>query len=109
MRKGLQQQALAVKSGYWPLMRFNPAVRIRDDIENSNPFILDSQRPEIAFRDYAYNELRYKMLTRTHPDVAESLMKYAEQNVMHRWAIYEEMATRNPNDFERAPIGTKSE
>lgn len=109
MRKGLQQQALAVKSGYWPLMRFNPAVRIRDDIENSNPFILDSQRPEIAFRDYAYNELRYKMLTRTHPKEAETLMKFAEQNVMHRWAIYEEMATRNPNDFEKAPIGTKSE
>ena len=109
MKKGLHQQSLAVKSGYWPLMRFNPAVRMHDEEVNSNPFILDSQRPDIPFRDYAYNELRYKMLTRTHPREAEALMTLAEKNVMHRWSIYEEMATRNPNNFEKAPIGFNSD
>lgn len=104
MRKGLNQQHLAVESGYWPLVRFNPAVRMRGDMENTNPFILDSQRPRIPLRDYAYNELRYKMLTRTHPEEAEKLMTMAEKNLVHRWAVYEEMATRNPNNFEIAPL-----
>ena len=36
---GLEQQKLAVQSGYWPLMRYNPALRE----EGKNPFQLDSQ------------------------------------------------------------------
>ena len=41
MRKGMKQQDLAVASGYWPLFRYNPALR---EI-GKNPFVLDSPRP----------------------------------------------------------------
>ena len=36
---GLEQQKLAVQSGYWPLMRYNPALRET----GKNPFQLDSR------------------------------------------------------------------
>ncbi|MEO7731015.1 MAG: pyruvate:ferredoxin (flavodoxin) oxidoreductase, partial [Kofleriaceae bacterium] len=51
MRFGMKQQDLAVASGYWPLLRFNPAMRAIGE----NPFRLDSPRPTIPFKDYAYN------------------------------------------------------
>jgi pyruvate-ferredoxin/flavodoxin oxidoreductase len=33
---GLEQQKLAVQSGYWPLMRYNPALRERARIRSSS-------------------------------------------------------------------------
>jgi pyruvate-ferredoxin/flavodoxin oxidoreductase len=95
MQHGLRQQHLAVDSGYWPLMRYNPEVRQSGE----NPFILDSQRPKMPLKDYAYNELRYKMLVRTNPVEAERLMKLAQQVVYQKWEIYEEMATRGAERF----------
>jgi pyruvate-ferredoxin/flavodoxin oxidoreductase len=38
MRKGMQQQQLAVASGHWPLIRFNPGLRR----VGANPFVLDA-------------------------------------------------------------------
>jgi pyruvate-ferredoxin/flavodoxin oxidoreductase len=90
MRAGLSQQALAVSSGYWPLLRYDPAARASGE----NPFALDSGAPRTRFRDYAYGELRYRMLLQTNPSEAEALMRRAEEAVARRWATYEEMAAR---------------
>ncbi len=46
MAKGLDQQKLAVDSGYWPLYRFDP--RLKED--GKNPFQLDSRAPKIPLR-----------------------------------------------------------
>jgi pyruvate-ferredoxin/flavodoxin oxidoreductase len=92
LQKGLQQQELAVQSGHWPLIRYNPEVRVSEE----NPFVLDSQRPRIPLKEYAYNELRYRMLQRSNPEEADRLMKLAQQNIMRKWALYEEMATQGP-------------
>jgi pyruvate-ferredoxin/flavodoxin oxidoreductase len=89
MQKGLHQQSLAVHSGYWPLLRYNPEVRKADE----NPFLLDSQRPRVPFRDYADGELRYRMLSRTNPTEAETLMARAEAAIRQKWDLYEVMAT----------------
>ncbi|MDP7133828.1 MAG: thiamine pyrophosphate-dependent enzyme, partial [Planctomycetota bacterium] len=43
MAKGMQQQKLAVESGYWPLYRYNPALRGT----GQNPLRLDSRPPKI--------------------------------------------------------------
>ncbi len=88
MAKGLRQQSLAVSSGYWPLVRYNPAVRASGE----SPFVLDSGEPRTRFRDYAYAELRYRMLAHTNPDEAERLMRLAEQAVARRWSTYKDMA-----------------
>ncbi len=98
LQYGMHQQHLAVESGHWPLVRYNPEVRRSAE----NPFVLDSQRPRIPLKDYAYNELRYKMLTRTNPAEAERLMHLAEGNVRQVWDVYEEMATRGPSGFPSA-------
>jgi len=95
MQNGLKQQDLATASGYWPLIRYNPVLRQSD----KNPFVLDSPRPRIAFKDYAYNELRYKMLERTNPDEADRMLKLAQQIVNQKWDIYEQMATSSGSQF----------
>jgi pyruvate-ferredoxin/flavodoxin oxidoreductase len=57
MAKGLEQQKLAVDSGYWPLFRYNPEL-IK---QGKNPLTLDSKGPKIPLQDYIYRETRYKM------------------------------------------------
>jgi pyruvate-ferredoxin/flavodoxin oxidoreductase len=87
MAKGLEQQKLATASGYWPLIRYNPTLRAA----GKKPFVLDSPRPSIKLKDYAYNEMRYKILTRT-----------AQELVELRWQTYEHMAKQEPAKFQPA-------
>ncbi len=89
MQKGLDQQSRAVHTGYWPLVRYNPEVRTSGE----NPFVIDSPRPTMKFREYADNELRYRMLKVTNPREADHLMQMAQQAVEARWKLYEEMAS----------------
>jgi pyruvate-ferredoxin/flavodoxin oxidoreductase len=95
MKDGLDQQYRAVASGHWPLLRYDPVLRA----SGANPFQLDSPRPRIPLEDYAYRELRYRMLRDRDPAEAERLMGLAQQAVDQRWATYEEMATRSAADF----------
>lgn len=95
LKDGLNQQHRAVQSGYWPLLRYNPVLRKK----KLNPFVLDSPRPSMALKDYAYNELRYKMLLNSHPKEAEELMGMAQELVNLRWKNYEELATKTASDF----------
>ncbi|MEP6793076.1 MAG: pyruvate:ferredoxin (flavodoxin) oxidoreductase [Saprospiraceae bacterium] len=95
MEKGMEQQANAVASGYWPLIRYNPVLRKN----NRNPFVLDSPRPTISLKDYAYKELRYKLLTLTNPEEAEKLMTLAQEIVDLRWKTYETMAMSGAETF----------
>ncbi len=88
MAKGLDQQDLAVKSGIWPLYRFNPD---RAD-QGKNPLQLDSKAPSIPLMEYAYNELRYRSLLKSNKERAEKLMKEAQAEVNKRWSLYEHMA-----------------
>ena len=88
MRYGLLQQDLAVASGYWPLFRFNPAMRAGGE----NPFRLDSPRPTASFKDFAYNETRYKALTVSRPAEAEALAEAAQAAILIKYAQYEAMS-----------------
>ena len=96
MEKGLEQQKLAVASGYFPLIRYNPVLRKND----LNPFVLDSPRPTIPLKEYAYKELRYRSLTQSDPDEAERLMQLAQEIVDLRWKNYEEMAGFHASSFQ---------
>jgi pyruvate-ferredoxin/flavodoxin oxidoreductase len=86
---GLEQQKLAVQSGYWPLMRYNPGLRE----EGKNPFQLDSKAPSIRLKDYAYREARYTMLARGNPELASQLLKEAQDDVERQWRVYSARAT----------------
>ncbi|NWF89771.1 MAG: pyruvate:ferredoxin (flavodoxin) oxidoreductase, partial [Ignavibacteriaceae bacterium] len=88
METGMQNQKAAVDSGYWPLYRYNPDLAA----DGKNPFMLDSKGLKIPLKDYVYMETRYKMLTKTHPSVAAELLEKAQQDVVNRWKLYEQMA-----------------
>jgi len=89
LRYGMKQQDLATASGYWPLFRFNPAMR---DI-GANPFRLDSPRPTIPLRDYAYNELRYRAVQTLRPAEADDLLHQAQTVVDEKYRSYEAFAS----------------
>ncbi len=88
---GLEQQKLAVQSGFWPLFRYNPDLVD----EGKNPLIIDSKKPTIPLSEYAYNETRYRMLLQSDERRAEALMKQAEHDVESRWELYQQMAAMN--------------
>ena len=88
MAKGMDQQRLATETGYWPLFRYDP--RLKE--QGKNPFQLDSKAPKGAFRDYAYNETRYRMLAQSNPEQAEILLKQAQEAIYDRWQRYEDFA-----------------
>ncbi len=88
MKYGLKQQELAVKSGIWPLYRYNPDLMK----EGRNPLQLDYKEPSIPVRDFAYNETRYTMLTQTNEERAEELIRLAQKDALELWQKYSQMA-----------------
>ena len=79
MANGAAQQQNAVKSGYWPLFRYNP-LKARGE-----RFSLDSKEPSLALSEFLYNETRFSVLTRHDPDHAAKLLAEAENGVANRW------------------------
>ena len=98
LRYGMRQQDLAAASGYWPLFRFNPAMRTAGE----RPFRLDSPRPTLPFKAYAYNELRYRALAGFDAHAAEVLLAQAQQVVNEKYRQYEELASRGGDAFHPA-------
>ena len=97
MRFGMRQQKLAVESGHWPLYRFKPPAAGRERQE----FVLDSLAPSIPLKAYAYNEIRYKMLSYTNPSEAKRLLGLAQEDVDQRWRVYSSLADRWPATARR--------
>jgi pyruvate-ferredoxin/flavodoxin oxidoreductase len=88
MRKGLEQQKLAVQSGHWPLYRYNPLLAE----QGKPPLLLDSKAPSVPLEQYAYNETRYRMLEQSDAERAEALMREARRDVQERWKLYQQLA-----------------
>jgi pyruvate-ferredoxin/flavodoxin oxidoreductase len=86
MSKSMTHQKDAVKSGYWPLYRFQPS----DD--DGMPFRLDSKAPTIPVRDFVATESRYAILERTDPGRARSLASLLQADVDERWRYYEQLS-----------------
>ena len=83
-----RQQELAVKSGHWPLFRFDP----RLEAAGSNPFKLDSAAPSQPVKAFMESETRFAMLQRSHPDAAQRFLQQAQQNAERRFKMYQDMA-----------------
>ncbi len=88
MARQPEQQDRAVKSGHWPLFRYNPELKA----EGKNPFTLDSKAPSIPFQEYAYAETRYRMLVQSDPERAAALLQGAEANIAARWDVLSALA-----------------
>ncbi|MBT8259447.1 MAG: pyruvate:ferredoxin (flavodoxin) oxidoreductase [Bacteroidia bacterium] len=88
LKDGALQQDLAVKSGYWPLFRYDPAK------PKGKKFKLDSKEPTIPLEDFMYNETRFTRVVKENPELGASLLKRAKEEVDTKWErleLYREM------------------
>jgi pyruvate-ferredoxin/flavodoxin oxidoreductase len=85
MGKSQEEEKLAVQSGYWPLYRYNPALKAQGE----NPFILDCKKPDGSLRKFLEGEIRFASLTRTFPEEARKLHAELEEQFNAR---YEDLA-----------------
>ncbi len=88
MSTAMTHQKDIVRSGFWPLYRFDP--RLARD--GGRPFQLDSRKPTIPFRELAAKEARFAMLLRSSPERADQLFKLAQQDIDDLWHYYEQLA-----------------
>ena len=81
MDKSMDEMKHAVKSGYWNLLRYNPALKA----EGKNPLILDSGEASESYRDFIMGEVRYNSLKLRFPERAEKLFEEAEEAAKERY------------------------
>jgi pyruvate-ferredoxin/flavodoxin oxidoreductase len=87
MSRSMSHQKDAVKSGYWPLYRFQPS-----EIEDGTPFKLDSAKPSMPIKDFVASETRFAILERTDPERAAELAELIQADADERWRYYEQLA-----------------
>jgi pyruvate-ferredoxin/flavodoxin oxidoreductase len=85
---GLEQQKLAVDSGYWPLYRYDPRRLATGD----NPLMLDSAAPKSDIAKFMANETRFRVVQQQNPERYKELLAAAQKEVASRYVIYEQMA-----------------
>lgn len=88
MGKTIQNEADAVKCGYWHLYRHNPELKE----QGKNPFTLDSKEPTESFRDFILGQVRYASIAKQFPEQAEELFAMAEQSSKDRLESYKRLA-----------------
>ncbi|NLD14820.1 MAG: pyruvate:ferredoxin (flavodoxin) oxidoreductase [Gammaproteobacteria bacterium] len=92
-----RQQDLAVKSGHWPLFRYEPE---RAEA-GKNPLRLDSAAPSIDYSEFTRTETRFNMLRRSHPELAEDYARQAQAEVIARFSHYQDLADL-PGEADKA-------
>ncbi|WP_445631776.1 pyruvate:ferredoxin (flavodoxin) oxidoreductase [Nostoc sp. DSM 114167] len=90
MTTGMNHQKTLVESGRWLLYRHNPELLN----QGKNPLQLDMRSPTQSVEHSMYQENRFKMLTKSKPDVAKHLLKQAQAEVDARWQMYQYLAKR---------------
>ncbi len=83
----MEEEKLAVESGYWHLYRFNPALREKGE----NPFTLDSKPPSTNFQSFLSRENRFTRLQKQNPALAQTLFARAEKESKQRIRLYENL------------------
>ena len=99
MTQGLSHQKAAVASGAWPLYRFDP--RLAE--QGANPLQLDSKDPTESFEEFAYDEIRFKMLTKSNPESARTLLAQAQKDVANRWRQLKNLAAVEYSEGSKEP------
>jgi pyruvate-ferredoxin/flavodoxin oxidoreductase len=88
MGKTQEETDLAVKSGYWPLYRYNPQLKA----EGKNPFTLDSKEPDGSLQTFLAGEVRYAALQKLFPEEAKRLHTRLEAEFANRYTALKRMA-----------------
>ncbi len=104
MANNLHQQELAVKSGHWSLLRYDP----RKAAAGENPLKLDYAEPSIPMQEFFSTEARFSMLFRSHPTEAVRFLAAAEHNARERFRHYQQLSAL-PGEIQAATQTTKSQ
>ncbi len=88
LHQGLDQQKLAVDTGYWPLFRYDPRLADAGQI----PLKLDSGAPKLDLSKFTANETRFGILKNIDPARAETLAAQAQAEVRRHYAHYQHLA-----------------
>ena len=96
MSNPLKNQKAAVDSGQWILYRYNP-----DKIQQGeNPLTLDSKPRRMKVEEYMGMENRFKMLTKSKPDLAKQYVAQAQQDAELRFKHFQYLAAREGEKIE---------
>ncbi|HWA85898.1 MAG TPA: pyruvate:ferredoxin (flavodoxin) oxidoreductase [Opitutus sp.] len=89
LEHGLEQQKLAVDTGYFPLFRYDPRLAAKGE----PAFKLDSQPPKVELARFTANETRFGILRHVAPARADELAAQAQAHVREHFALYQRLAT----------------
>jgi len=104
LQHGLDQQKLAVDSGYFPLFRYDPRLAAAGE----TAFKLDSGVPKIEVAKFMANETRFAMLKNINPARSEELGALAQTQVRRHYALYQNLAgLASANGNGQAPGAAK--
>ena len=81
MSKSVEEERLAVECGYWPLYRYNPALKK----EGKNPFILDAKPPKKDLDEFFAGENRFAFMT-------DEQKEEAKRNARRRFELFQKLA-----------------
>ena len=77
----LEEEKLAVESGYYPLFHYNP---------DNNEFLLDSKADFSKYDEFILGEDRYRSLTKINKN-SSSLLEENKKNAMSRYEYYKSL------------------
>lgn len=92
MGKSIEEEKLAVETGYWPLYRFNPELKA----EGKNPFVFESKAPDGKLQEFLSGENRYAQLEKSAPEESKRLRAELEKDYMERYARYKGLSELPP-------------
>src|SRR5581483_12325321 len=76
--QGIEQQKLAVESGYWPLYRFDPR-----RLKAGEPGLkLDSATPKVPLEKFWAAETRFQVLAAQNPERRKEILEAAQAEVL---------------------------
>jgi len=91
MQFGMDTQELAVKTGLFPLFRYNPLLAA----EGKNPFQLDSKEPQVdLLENHIYSQVRFKALKAQKPEDAAKYLAALKQEVQDNYKLLKYTADR---------------
>jgi pyruvate-ferredoxin/flavodoxin oxidoreductase len=94
-----QQQQLAVDTGHWSLLRYDP----RRIARGLNPLQLDNKAPSVPYRAFLESETRFNMLWRSHPQDAERLLEQSQADINARHETLAQMSREPVTNAEEKP------
>ena len=87
LANGLEQQKLAVETGYWPIYRYDP----RRPEQGESAFKLDCAPPKGDLAAYMHNETRFRIVEQATPERYGELVNAAKAGIKERFRLYAQM------------------